>query len=112
MEYKGYHAQIEYDSDDELFIGKVYGIVDSLYFHGTSVVELEEMFHQSIENYLQMCTETGKEPDKEFKGSFNVRISPELHRGISLQAAQEGLSLNQYVSKALEESLLSARPSA
>ena len=45
----------------------------------------------------------------EYKGSFNVRISPELHRGISLQAAREGVSLNQYVSKALERSLPSAR---
>ena len=109
MDYKGYHAQIEYDSDDEIFVGKVYGIVDSLNFHGTSVAELEAMFHQSIDNYLQMCADTGKTPDKEFKGSFNVRISPELHRSISLQAAQEGMTLNQYVSKALERSLLSAR---
>ncbi len=109
MEYKGYHAQIEYDSDDEIFVGRVYGIVDSLNFHGTSVAELEEMFRQSIDNYLQMCADAGKTPDKEFKGSFNVRITPELHRGISLQAAQEGLSLNQFVSRALERALPSAR---
>ncbi len=109
MEYNGYHAQIEYDNDDEIFVGKVYGIVDSLNFHGTSVAELEEMFHQCIDNYLQMCAETGKTPEKEFKGSFNIRISPELHRGISLQAAQEGVTLNQYVLRALEDSLRSAR---
>jgi len=105
MEYQGYHAQIEYDADDEIFVGKVYGIADSLNFHGSSVSELEAMFHQSIDNYLAMCKETGKSPDKEFKGSFNVRISPELHREISLQAAQEGITLNQYVLKALENSL-------
>ena len=108
MEYYGYHAQIEYDNDDKIFVGKVYGIVDSLSFHGTSVAELEEMFHQSIDNYLLMCSQTGRTPDKEFKGSFNIRISPELHRGISLQAAQEGISLNQYVLRALEKSLPSA----
>ena len=109
MEYQGYHAQIEYDSDDALFVGKVYGIADALYFHGTSVGELEEMFHQSIDNYLDMCRRAGREPDREFKGSFNVRISPELHRSVSLRAAQEGVSLNQYVSRALEEFLPSAR---
>ena len=109
MAYKGYHAQIEYDSDDEIFVGKVYGIVDSLNFNGTSVAELEAMFHQSIDNYLQMCAETGKMPDKEFKGSFNFRISQELHRGISLQAAEEGISLNQHVLKALERSLPPAK---
>ena len=109
MEYKGYHARIEYDGDDEIFVGKVCGIIDSLYYHVTSVQELETMFHQSIDNYLRMCAETGKTPDREFKGSFNIRISPELHRGLSLQAAREGMSLNQYVSKALERSLPSAR---
>ena len=105
MEYKGYHAQIEYDSDDSIFTGKVYGIADSLNFHGTSVDELERMFHQSIDNYLEMCEASGKIPEKEFKGSFNVRISPELHREISLRAALEGLSLNQYVLGALKRSL-------
>ena len=109
MDYNGYHAQIEYDSDDEIFVGKVYGIVDSLNFHGTSVAELEEMFHQSVDNYLQMCASIGKTPDKEFKGTFNIRITPELHRGISLQAAKEGVSLNQYVLRALENSLPSTR---
>jgi predicted HicB family RNase H-like nuclease len=104
MEYKGYHAKVEYDADDGFFVGKVYGISDSLNFHGTSVTELEEMFHQSVDNYLQMCAETGKQPDKEFKGSFNVRISPDLHRQISIYAAQEGLTLNQYVVRALESS--------
>ena len=106
MEYKGYHAQIEFDAEDEIFTGNVYGITDSLYFHGTSVDELETMFHQSIDNYLAMCEETGKAPDKEFKGSFNVRISPDLHRQIAIYAAQEGISLNQYVVRALESSLL------
>ena len=65
------------------------------------------MFHQSVDNYLAMCAETGKTPDKEFKGSFNVRVSPELHKRISIQAAEEGITLNQYVLNALEHSLIS-----
>lgn len=105
MEYKGYHAKIDFDAEDALFVGKVFGISDSLNFHGISVEELESMFHQSIDNYLQMCDETGKIPDKEFKGSFNVRISPELHRQISLYAAHEGITLNQYVVHALENAV-------
>ena len=109
MEYNGYHAEIEYDNDDQIFVGKVYGIVDSLNFHGRSVTELEEMFHQSIDNYLAMCAAAGKTPDREFKGTFNIRITPELHRNIALQAAQEGVSLNQYVLKTLEKSITSER---
>ena len=108
MEYKGYHAQVEFDAEDEIFIGRVYGITDSLNFHGTSVAELEKMFHQSIDNYLEMCAQCGKTPDKEFEGSLNVHISPELHKQISFQAARQGISLNQYVLQALEKSLFPA----
>lgn len=107
MEYRGYHAQVEYDAEDQLFIGKVFGIVDSLNFHGSTVKELEAMFHQSIDNYLAMCQETGKNPNKEFKGSFNVRLTPELHRNMSMEAAREGITLNQCVSKAIQQFLAS-----
>ena len=57
MKYHGYHAKIEFDCEDVIFVGKVCGIKDSLNFHGTSVVEIEEMFHQSVD-YLQMRAET------------------------------------------------------
>jgi predicted HicB family RNase H-like nuclease len=58
MEYKGYQAHFWYDNDDKIFVGKVGNIADSLNFHGTSVAELEKIFHQSIDNYLQMRAET------------------------------------------------------
>ena len=80
MEYKGYHASIEFDSDDNIFVGEVFGIADMLSFHGSSVPELKQMFEQSIDNYLELCATIGKEPEKEFKGTFNVRITPELHK--------------------------------
>lgn len=105
LEYKGYHAKVEIDSSDKIFVGKVIGVNDVLAFHGTSYDELEEMFHQSIDNYLDMCEFFGKEPDKEYKGSFNVRISPELHKKVDLAARNDGLTLNQYISRAIEDSI-------
>lgn len=104
LEYKGYHASIEFDADDKIFVGEVFGIVDSLNFHGETVEELETMFHQCIDNYLDICLKVGKEPDKEFKGSFNVRLSPELHRKAALEAKKEKITLNQYITKAIEKS--------
>ncbi len=105
LEYKGYHATINYDADDEIFVGEVFGVNDSLNFHGTSILELKEMFKQSIDNYLELCERIGKEPEKEFKGSFNVRISPELHKEIAILAAQNNISLNQYISNVLQKSV-------
>lgn len=104
LEYKGYHASIEYDAEDNIFVGEVFGISDSLNFHGTSVTELKEMFQQCIDNYLDLCEKIGKIPDKEFKGTFNVRIPPELHKKAALAAAKEKITLNQYVMKAINQS--------
>lgn len=104
LEYKGYHATIEFDADDDIFVGKVFGIADSLNFHGSSIPELKEMFEQCIDNYLDFCEKIGKVPEKEFKGSFNVRISPELHRKAALAAANQKITLNQYIVNAITES--------
>lgn len=105
LEYRGYHASIEFDADDNIFVGEVFGITDSLNFHGSSVEELRQMFEQSIDNYLEFCEKIGKNPDKEFSGTFNVRISPELHKKAALAAADQKITLNQYVLKAIDKSL-------
>jgi predicted HicB family RNase H-like nuclease len=104
LEYLGYHAKIEFDAEEMIFTGEVFGINDSLNFHGTTVQEIEEMFHQSIDNYLTLCKECGKEPDREFKGSFNVRVSPETHRKAAIEAQKQNITLNQYVTAAIENS--------
>ncbi len=102
MKYKGYRATISYDEEDNIFVGEVFGISDSLNFHGTSVDELEKMFHQCIDNYLEACAQIGKSPDKEFSGSFNVRMAPMIHAKAAEYAFENGYSLNQVVSMALE----------
>ena len=45
----------------------------------------------------------GKEPEKMYKGSFNVRITPDLHKQAAQRALIEGKSLNQYVEEAIEQ---------
>ena len=102
LEYNGYHAKVEYSSEDELFVGEVFGIRDRLAFAGASIEELKTSFRTTIDDYIEWCKDLGVEPDKEFKGSFNVRISPELHRLSAINAAKQGLSLNQFISSALE----------
>lgn len=62
IKYKGYRAAIKYDSDDNIFVGEVLGIKDSLNFHGSSMKELEEMFHNSIDNYVKLCEKINKIP--------------------------------------------------
>lgn len=102
LTYKGYHAAIEYDADDGILVGTVFGIRDTLAFHGSSISEITETFHDCIDTYLAVCKEQGISPDKEFKGSLNVRITPDLHRKAALVANQEGITLNQLIQQAIE----------
>ena len=46
--------------------------------------------------------EVGKEPEKEYKGVFNVRVAPELHRALSTIAFRSSETLNAVVEMALE----------
>jgi hypothetical protein len=47
----------------------------------------------------------GKEPEKPFKGSFNVRISADLHRRLALTASARGVSLNTLVENATQQTV-------
>ncbi|MDO4344499.1 MAG: toxin-antitoxin system HicB family antitoxin [Eubacteriales bacterium] len=38
------------------------------------------------------------------KGSFNIRISPELHRRLIIYITSHGMSLNHYIEETLENS--------
>jgi len=59
-----------------------------------------------VESYIKLCKDTGKECKKSYKGGFNVRISPEMHRKAAEKATEQGQSLNQFVQKAIEKELI------
>ena len=105
LTYKGYHAKVSFHEEDGLFVGEVFGINDSLNFHGRSVDELTASFHDCIDNYLDACAKFHKNPDKEFKGSFNIRIPSDLHRRLALEATRKNLSLNQFIKNTLSQAV-------
>lgn len=102
LEYKGYIGSVEFSSEDKVFFGKIIGIKDLVTFEGESVKELEDSFHEMVDDYLATCKELGKEPDKTYKGSFNVRLSSELHKKAAVLATRRNLSLNQFIKFALK----------
>ena len=101
LTYKGYLGTVNFDADDEAFHGKINGINDLITFEGQSVKELKKAFEEAVDDYLKTCQELGKQPDKTYKGSFNVRISTELHRKASAIATKKQISLNDFVKRAI-----------
>ena len=105
MKYKGHEATVEFDEIDGLFFGNVINTRDVLSFDGKTVDELKQSFKAVINEYLEDCEREGKEPNKPFSGQFNLRISPELHRKISLNAKKHNVSLNTFVEQSLEKTV-------
>ena len=101
--YKDFIATIHYSTIDEVFFGKIEGINDLVTFEGENVKDLKKAFEEAVDDYIELCKEVGKEPKKSFKGSFNIRISPELHVKAFEKALIEGKSLNQFVQQAIEK---------
>ena len=103
MFYKGYSARIDFDDEDRIFVGHLAGIRDIVGFHGSSVDELEQAFHEAVDDYLAHCVTMDLPPNKPFSGRMLLRVPPEVHARVSAAAQVAGISLNQWATKALEQ---------
>ena len=105
MEYKGYLGSVEFSEEDTLFFGKVLGVRALISYEGESARELVEDFHNAVDDYLELCAKEGLAPEKAYKGSFNVRISPELHKRAVAAATAKQMSLNSFVESSIERAV-------
>lgn len=75
LTYKDFYGSVEYSASDECFFGKIIGTTDLVTFEGDSVQGLKSAFRDAVEDYLILCKETGKEPQKIYKGSFSDEVN-------------------------------------
>jgi predicted HicB family RNase H-like nuclease len=105
LQYKGYFATVHFSGDDDVFYGKILGINDLVSFEGSTVKELKKSFQDAVDDYLEICKKLKKDPDKGYKGSFNVRIPAELHREAANYSVIRNMSLNDFVRYAIDFTL-------
>lgn len=110
MEYKGYFANVEFDDDASIFHGEIINLRDVITFEGETAKELKQAFQDSVDDYLEFCAERGEDPDKPYSGKFVVRVEPELHKNITIEARKAGKSLNVWVSEAISKALKDITP--
>jgi predicted HicB family RNase H-like nuclease len=103
LSHKGFFGSIHYNQEDRVFYGKIEFIRSLISYEGKDADSLESAFLEAVEDYLVTCMELGREPERPFKGSFNVRIPPELHERVAIAAVQHGVSLNRFIADALTE---------
>lgn len=102
LKHKGYFGSVEFSAEDSILFGQIIGINDLVSYEGTSIDNLKEVFREAVEDYLETCKELEKEPNKFFKGVFNVRTTTERHRELAIIADKKKIKLNQLVNKAFD----------
>ena len=105
IRYKEFIGSVHFSAEDEVFFGKIEGINDLVTFEGETVNRLKRAFGEAVNDYIELCKETGKQIFKSFKGSFNVRVNPELHSKAVELATLNGQTLNQFIKEAIEEKI-------
>ena len=98
---KHYRYHVHWSEEDEAFVAKVTEW-PSLGTHGDTMAgALEEMEDLLVGLLEEMEAEGEPYPmplsSKSYSGKFVVRIPPRLHAELVVGAAEQGVSLNQYV---------------
>ena len=102
MKYRGYWAEIRYSDEDECFCGEIEGLKnDSISFEGETVQELKKDFKDAIDNYLSVCEANNWKPEKQAKGSLNVRLGVELHNKAKMKSIEKNISINELIKQAV-----------
>jgi predicted HicB family RNase H-like nuclease len=105
MKYKDYYGSVELDQDEPVIFGKVLFIRALISYEGESAKKLLQSFHDAVDDYLKMCKQDNIEPEKPFKGSFNVRVGEKIHEKAAVVANERNISLNELVKTALNHEL-------
>ena len=106
LTYRGYTAQMEFDTDDMIIVGRVVDIDDIITFHGASVSQFEVSFHGAIDAYVLACEQLGQTADKPASGRMMLRVNPAVHAAAVKASARSGQSLNKWAEKVLGQAAL------
>lgn len=101
--YKDYSGSCESSIEDECLIGRILFIDDLITYEGNTILELKASFEAAVDRYLEYCASTGRPANKAYSGNFNVRVSKDIHKTAAQCAQRDGISLNQFVGRALEK---------
>lgn len=88
------------DGDSESYWASVQeldGCHTSADSYSDALTELQQVLEMYIETKLEHGDPIPEPVDDSYSGKFNVRVPKTLHKHLSIMAAEEGVSLNQYV---------------
>lgn len=102
LTHKTYTGTVETSLEDECLMGRVLHIDDLVTYEGQTIPELVQAFKSAVDRYVQHCRSIGKQPNKPYSGTFNVRIGADLHRELADMSQRCGSSINELVIRSVE----------
>ena len=74
-------------------------------YEATSLPDLQAEFEAAVKDYLETCSLIGKDPQKTYSGTFNVRIGEDLYRESVICSMKNGVNLNEFCRAAIAEKI-------
>ncbi len=96
-----YVYKVLWSVEDQEYVGLCAEYPSLSYLHEDRLQALEgitELVRSVVED-MEGNGESVPEPisERQYSGKFQVRITPELHRRLVIEAAEENVSLNRYI---------------
>ena len=107
-----YMRVVEWDDEDKIFIGSAPPLIGRC-CHGKSRQAVLKELDVIVDEWIEILDKEGMPLPKakqKYNGKILARVSPEVHRALSIRAMQERRSLNSFVEAALEVACM-AQPS-
>ena len=100
--HEHYSYKITWSVEDQEYVGLCAEYPSLSYLHEDRLQALEGIT-ELVRSVVEDMKENGEsllEPisERQYSGKFQVRITPELHRRLVIEAAEENVSLNRYIS--------------
>ena len=100
-----YCYRITWSEEDEEYVGTCIEF-PSLSWLDESPENTLSGIRSVVSDSIKDMAETGEDiptplSTKKFSGKFMVRVSPHLHRQLTIQAAETGMSLNRFITSKL-----------
>jgi predicted HicB family RNase H-like nuclease len=100
-----YTYRVTWSAEDNEYVGLCAEFPSLSWLSATPETALKGI-RKTVEEVIRDMTANGEEvpqpfASKHFSGKFVVRIPPEVHRNLAIQAAESGVSINRLVSSRL-----------
>jgi len=96
-----YTYRLEWSEEDQVYLARCLEF-PSLAAHGDTeekaLSEIKEVVNETVK-WLKEEGEVVPQPIcvKKFKGNLTLRITPDLHKELVIQSAEEGVSINKFI---------------